>query len=73
MTSINNNNNLITAKLNQINSTPKVEQKPVEQKQPTEKGSNLINRFLENQAQINQPAVTKVTDSTIFNEESLFN
>ena len=52
ITSINNNNNLITAKLNQINSTPKVEQKPVEQKHPTEKGSNLINRFLENQAQI---------------------
>lgn len=61
MTTINNNNNLITAKLNQLNVNKKVDTKPAEQKQTSNTGSDLINRYLENQASINQPVVSKVS------------
>lgn len=60
MTSINNNNNLISIKLNQLNNNPKVEQPAVEQKQ-TPSNSGLIDKYLDNQAKINQPAVTRVS------------
>lgn len=60
MTSI-NNNNLISIKLNQLNNkTPKVEQPVAEQKQ-TSSNSGLIDKYLDNQAKINQPAVTRVS------------
>ena len=61
MTTINNNNNLITAKLNQLNVNKKVDTKPAEQKQTSNTGSDLINKYLENQASINQPVVSKVS------------
>ena len=61
MTSINNNNNIISTRLNQINNIQKVEPQVAEQKQVNKTDSGLINRYLENQAQINQPAVTKVS------------
>lgn len=61
MTSINNNNNIISTRLNQINNIQKVEPQVAEQKQVDKTDSGLINRYLENQAQINQPAVTKVS------------
>ncbi len=60
MTSINNNNNLISIKLNQLNNNPKVEQPAAEQKQ-TPSNSGLIDKYLDNQAKINQPAVTRVS------------
>ena len=62
MTNINNvgNNNLIKLKLGQIN---KPEQ-PVIQQESTKTESGLINKFLDNQARINQPAVESVTKIT---------
>lgn len=59
MTSI-NNNNLITVKLNQLNKNKPVEPQ-IEKPQHAPSESGLINKFLENQAVINQPAVTKVS------------
>ena len=56
MNPINNRQNLITAKLNQLNAASKPEQ-PAEQKKVDNTGSDLINKFLENQAKINKPAV----------------
>ena len=53
MTSINNNNNIISTRLNQINNIQKVEPQVAEQKQVNKTDSGLINRYLENQAQIN--------------------
>ena len=58
MTNINNlnSNNLIKLKLDGLSKPTVEEQKPVEEHKPE---SGLINKYLENQARINQPAVDK--------------
>lgn len=61
MTSI-NNNNLIAAKLNQLKGNSPKPEAPVVENKSQRSASDLINRFLDNQANINQPAVVKVSE-----------
>ena len=59
MNPINYRQNLITAKLNQLNTASKTEQ-TVEQKKVDRNSSDLINKFLENQAKINISLYLKI-------------
>ena len=50
------NGNLIDIKINSLNNKPSEQTRSAEN---VKGGSDLINRYLENQAQINKPSVTK--------------